>query len=89
MPIRHILRDARSFVRMAWRLGVRNADVRRHFCTTFIDCALHNPRALRYVGAMVALYLHFGPFARYISTRLTAEIEAAPSPLEVPVPVSV
>jgi hypothetical protein len=70
-------------------LGVRNADVRRHFCTTFIDCALHNPRALRYVGAMVALYLHFGPFARYISARLTAEIEAAPSPLEVPVPVSV
>jgi radical SAM superfamily enzyme YgiQ (UPF0313 family) len=82
LPVQYVLREARSFVRMAWRMGVRNADVRRHFWTTFIDCALRNPRALRYVGAMVALYLHFGPFARYISSRLTAEIEAAPAPLE-------
>jgi radical SAM superfamily enzyme YgiQ (UPF0313 family) len=88
-PLRQMLLETRSFVRMAWRLGVRDVDVRRHFWATFIDCALHNPRALRYVGAMVALYLHFGPFARYISARLTAEIDVGPMPLEVPVPASV
>ncbi len=79
LSFRQVRKDARSFVRMAWRMGVRNVGVRRHFWKTFFDCVWCNPRALRYVGAMVALYLHFGPFARYISTRLTAEIEAARS----------
>jgi hypothetical protein len=89
LAFRQQLLEARTFVRMAWRMGVRNAEVRRHFWHTFIDCALHNPRALRYVGSMVALYLHFGPFARYISTRLTAAIDAEPSALDVQVRASV
>ena len=88
MSFRPRLRDARSFVRMAWRMGVRDADVRRDFWATFIDCARCNPRALRYVGAMIALYLHFGPFARHISARLTVEIDAQSSSPEVLVPAA-
>ncbi len=75
MPVRHLWRDLRTFFRLLWRMGVQDADVRRHWWRTFIDCVLHNPRALRYVGAMIALYLHLGPFARSVSQRLTAEIE--------------
>jgi hypothetical protein len=89
VPIRQFLLEGRSFFRMAWRIGVRNADMRRHFWNTFADCALHNPRALRYVGAMIALYLHFGPFARYISTMLTAKIAAVPLPIDTPAPAPV
>jgi hypothetical protein len=79
MPPRHVWRDVRSFVRMAWRMGVRDRDVRRHWWRAMVDCALHNPGALRYVGAMVALYLHLGPFARFVSERLTAQITAIES----------
>jgi hypothetical protein len=61
---------------MAWRLGVRDADVRRHFWITFADCVWRNPRAIRYVGSFSALYLHFGPFARLVSARITREIDA-------------
>jgi radical SAM superfamily enzyme YgiQ (UPF0313 family) len=71
MPPRHLWRDLRSFARMAWRMGVGDAAIRRQWWRTFIDCALHNPRALRYVGAMMALYLHMGPFARFVSRILT------------------
>jgi radical SAM superfamily enzyme YgiQ (UPF0313 family) len=74
--LRHAWRDARAFVRMAWRLGVRDADVRRHFWITFADCVWRNPRAIRYVGSFSALYLHFGPFARLVSARITREIDA-------------
>jgi len=76
MPLRHIWRDLRSFVRMAWRMGVRDGSVRREWWKTTIDAALHNPRALRYVGAMTALYLHMGPFSQFVSRRLSDEIRA-------------
>jgi radical SAM superfamily enzyme YgiQ (UPF0313 family) len=91
MPARHIWRDVRSFARMVWKMGVRDAEVRRHWWRTVLDCALHNPRAFRYVGAMIALYLHLGPFAKFVSNRLTTQIEAIeskqwapPAPVVVP-----
>jgi radical SAM superfamily enzyme YgiQ (UPF0313 family) len=73
--VRALWRDARSFVRMAWLMGVRDRRVRGQFWRTFASGAVRNPRALRYIGAMTALYLHLGPFARLISERLTIEIE--------------
>ena len=76
MPAKHIWRDLRSFLRMAWRMGIRDPDVRGPWWRTIIDCARRNPRALRYVGAMSALYLHLGPFARFVSSRLATQIDA-------------
>ena len=75
MPPRHVLRDARSFLRMAWKMGVTNPATRIQFWWTFADGLLRNPRGLRYTGAMVALYLHLGPFARFIANKLTVEID--------------
>src|SRR5919204_2394811 len=74
MPVSHMLRDLRSFVRMAWRMGVKNRAVRPHWWRTVVGVACRNPRALRYVGAMVALYLHLGPFAKFVTDRLTLEL---------------
>jgi hypothetical protein len=79
MPLRHIWRDVRSFMRMMWRMGIKNRAVRRHWWRTMLDCAFHNPRAFRYVGAMVALYLHLGPFAQFVSRQLTVQIDAIES----------
>jgi radical SAM superfamily enzyme YgiQ (UPF0313 family) len=79
MPLRHIWRDVRSFMRMMWRMGIKNRAMRRHWWRTILDCAFHNPRAFRYVGAMVALYLHLGPFAQFVSRQLTVQIDAIES----------
>ena len=64
---------------MVWRMGIRDARVRRHWWHTMLDCAVRNPRALRYVGAMAALYLHMGPFARYVVAGLDRKIAAIES----------
>jgi len=84
MPLRHVWRDVRSFSRMVWRMGIKDAEMRPHWWRTVLDCAFHNPRAFRYVGAMIALYLHLGPFARFVSQRLTLQIDALESKTWVP-----
>ena len=89
MPPRHLWRDLRSFGRMAWRMGVTDPAVRGHWWRTIVDCAWHNPRALRYVGAMIALYLHLGPFARFVSSRLAIQIKEIDDPLIQPAPAGV
>jgi len=75
-PLRHMLRDLRSFFRMAWSMGIRDPRLRREYWKTMADCVLHNRRSIRYVGALIALYLHFGPYARLLSERIGADIEA-------------
>ena len=45
-----------------------------HFTRVFVECALRNPRALEYVGAMAALYIHFGPFSRFVIASLDEQI---------------
>ena len=76
MPPRHIARDLRAAVRMMWRMGIKDRDVRFHWWRTVMDCALRNPRALRPVFALCALYLHMGPFSRHVTGRITREIDA-------------
>ena len=46
---RHVVRDARTFLRMAWRMGVRNRETRVEFWRTFIDglCTILAPSATR------------------------------------------
>jgi hypothetical protein len=79
-------RELRGFFRMARRLGMAPA-TRREFWHTFLDTLSRNPRAIRYTGALVGLYLHMGPFARYVAERLRAAIadeERAPSRVALP-----
>jgi hypothetical protein len=49
------------------------------FCKTFFECARQNPRAVDYVGMLAAVYLHLGPFSRFVIAsvdRQIAEIDA-------------
>lgn len=70
VPLRHVLRDLRSFRRIAAGLG-REAPVRKAFWGAMLDCLIHNPRAIKITASFAALYLHLAPF----STRLAADLE--------------
>jgi radical SAM superfamily enzyme YgiQ (UPF0313 family) len=76
-PLRHLLRDLRSFVRIAARLGVRERGTRGAFWGAMLDCLVHNPRALKISASFAALYLHLGPFSRLLVQRLDRQIAHA------------
>jgi radical SAM superfamily enzyme YgiQ (UPF0313 family) len=74
-------REVRGFLRMAGRLGVRGRS-RGPFWRAFLGSLIRNPRSIRYVGALCGLYVHFGPFSKYVAERIRQAIlmeEARPS----------
>jgi len=87
------LQELRGFFRLSARLGLP-AETRGEYWRTFLDTALHNPRSIRYTGALIGLYVHFGPFAKYVAGQIRETIareEADPSPVASrpePVPVA-
>ncbi len=74
----YMLRDLRGFRSIVARMGFRDRETRRELWTALLDCALHNPRALRICVSFAALYLHVGPFSRWLVERL----ETASGPLD-------
>jgi hypothetical protein len=67
-------KELRAFGRMIARLGTDRA-TRRPFWTVFVKSVLRNPRSLRYTMSMMALYLHFGPFSKYVADRIRQDID--------------
>jgi radical SAM superfamily enzyme YgiQ (UPF0313 family) len=55
------LRDLTIFGRVVWRMTAQRP-LRRHFWRTLIDCARHNPGALKSVIALMTFYLHLTSF---------------------------
>jgi hypothetical protein len=56
-------------------------ELREVFWETFIHCAKSNPAATRYAVFLMAMFLHLGPYSRYVMTnvdRRLAEIDASP-----------
>ncbi len=63
------------------------------FRQTFIQCVSTNPRSARWIIALMALYLHLGPFSRYVIQQIeqkVGEIENVgfdpPRPVDQPRP---
>ncbi len=57
-------------------------ELREVFWDTFIHCAKTNPAATRYAVFLMAMYLHLGPYSRYVMSnidRRIAEIDASPA----------
>ena len=73
-------RDIQSFLRISWRLGIRDPEVCGPYWRALVDCFLHNPPAFRTVISFAALYLHLKPFAGFMDARLREQIGAHPSP---------
>ncbi|MBK8481768.1 MAG: B12-binding domain-containing radical SAM protein [Proteobacteria bacterium] len=80
-PLRLLLRDLRSFVRICLRAGFRDRAARRHYWGALLDALMHNPRGLRTAVSMAALYLHLGPFAQTMDTLLEQRVATLLEPL--------
>jgi radical SAM superfamily enzyme YgiQ (UPF0313 family) len=76
-PLGRVLNDLRSFARISLKMGILERRVRHSYWRAVIDCLIHNPRAVRTVVSLAALYLHIWPFARYMDERLLSQIEGA------------
>ena len=47
----------------------RGRGIMELFWRTFVECSSINPAAVKYIFLLMALYLHLGPFARWMATR--------------------
>lgn len=67
-------RDLVHLWRLARRIAVRQPRAFASFCKVLVECVRHNPRAVDYVGMLAAIYLHLGPFSRFIVAGVDREI---------------
>jgi radical SAM superfamily enzyme YgiQ (UPF0313 family) len=67
-------RDILLFWRLASRMLVRQPLAFWHFAKAFFACARNNPRAIDQIGTLAALYLHYGPFSRYVMKSVDQQI---------------
>ena len=58
------------------RIVNRMPEARDVFRETLSHCASTNPRALRFIVAMMAIYLHVGPFSRKVIATIDRQIAA-------------
>jgi radical SAM superfamily enzyme YgiQ (UPF0313 family) len=76
-PVRGPIWGIRMLVAAIWQLGIRSAELRRHFWRTLIDIMLHRIGSLEAVVGMMVLYTHLGPFARYLIGEVDRLLAAA------------
>jgi radical SAM superfamily enzyme YgiQ (UPF0313 family) len=69
------LKELQGFLRMARKLGLKKG-TRGPFWKTLLKALVSNPGSIRYTGSLMALYLHFGPFAQFVSQRIRKAIDA-------------
>jgi hypothetical protein len=89
LRLRHQLLELRGFWRMIRKLGL-SRETAGPFWRALLGSLIRNPRSARYAGALCALYLHFGPFSKYVASRIREAIakeERCPSPVAAPAPL--
>jgi len=73
LSVWHQLRDLRGLARIVWQQGIK-ASYRTLFWSNLFSLLRRNPLALRYGINLMAFYLHFGPFSRYVVRRIDEAI---------------
>jgi hypothetical protein len=76
-PAKRTVIDRRSLaalLRLTFQLTVRRPNLARLFWRNVIDIGWHNPGALEQTLMCMALYLHLGPFSRYVVRQLDRHI---------------
>ncbi len=81
-------RDLARFLRLLKAMTFDLSQARPHFWRMFLSLLLRNPRALKSAMSMVALYIHLGPFSRFVMGEIDIQITAiedgsAPTPILV------
>jgi hypothetical protein len=62
--------DLYELSRFVWFCLLRPSEFRVEAWRSLASCLRHNPSAMRAVIRMTVLYLHFGPFSRYVIAEL-------------------
>ncbi|MBI3856648.1 MAG: B12-binding domain-containing radical SAM protein [Planctomycetes bacterium] len=73
--LRQWWKELKGFFRMARKLGLRG-ETRRQFWGTLWKALRTNPKSIRYTGSLMALYLHFGQFSKYVAGKIREAIAA-------------
>ena len=60
---------------MMHRIMTNLPEPREKFWQAFTECVKNNPRSTRYIVMMLALYLHLGPFSRYVIQQIDQKID--------------
>ena len=60
---------------MLHRIITNLPEPRDMFWQTFTECVSANPRSARWLVALMAFYLHLGPFSRYVIQQIELKIE--------------
>jgi len=68
-------KELKGFLRMAGKLGLRK-ETRGYFWKTMVKALWKNPKSIRYTGSLMALYLHFGQFSKYVAEKIREAIAA-------------
>jgi hypothetical protein len=66
-------KELKGFFRMACKLGLRK-ETRGQFWSTMVKALWRNPKSIRYTGSLMALYLHFGQFSKYVAEKIREAI---------------
>lgn len=72
--MRHMWKETKAFFKMAWKLGCRPSTAWHHW-RTFLGTLFTNPRSIRYIGSLCALYVHFGPFSKHVAAKIRHAIQ--------------
>jgi len=74
---------------MGQRIATNLPEPREVFWPVLKQCLTNNPHSAHWIGALTALYLHLGPFSRYVIGKIDERIEeVAPAALRTPLAVN-
>jgi len=75
-----VINDLLTLGRLAWRLATRQRELIIPFVSTLAACLLHNPTAIKPVIVQMIIYLHAGPFARYVVGQIDQQLAVRDAP---------
>jgi radical SAM superfamily enzyme YgiQ (UPF0313 family) len=78
------LRHKFTSIERAHRIVTQIPGAREPFWKTLTSCAKTNPSALRYIVMLMAIYLHLGPYSRYVISAVERRIAALDAEPVVP-----
>ena len=68
------VRDIELFWRLVSRIAMRQPRALWPFLKVFRECIRDNPRAIEAIGMLAGIYLHLGPFSRFVTAMVDREI---------------
>lgn len=74
-----IRKDLKQLAQVAWHLTVTRPEHRKPFWSLIYYCLRRKPRAVNAAMILYALYVHLGPFSRYVVGEIDKQIEAVES----------